>query len=560
MTANPAPFPKNYFRSPVQTPIRLTGNFGELRDDHFHSGIDIDAKNNRIGQPVLAAAGGYVARVKVQSGGYGNALYIKHPNGYTTLYAHLDRFAPAIQAWVRAKQYKAERFEVDLNPKPGQFPVAAGQEIGKLGNTGGSSGPHLHFEIRDGKTGNTLNPELFGLKIPDNIPPDIRELRVYFLNEKREVLAAKPVPVVQKPDGTFAPKSGDELAFGTWRIALGVKAYDKMTGVANDNGIFSLQVLAEGQPVFEYKTDELDLDITRYVNAHVDFPEKEKNDAWFHRCFQLPGDQLPNYSKTESGGAIPIFKDKPVRIVLRVTDASGNVSELKFAVTRDEGNMEKPAPPPHRWAFPIDSEQTVEAEGLRLSAPKGAFYETAYVNLTTSTDRSDGIFSKIFHLGDAGIPVHRFMEIALPPNAAVPENLKSKIIIAKCQPGGQYQNCGGAWAGDRVATKLREFGDYCLMADTQAPEIEAIAFAPNMKKKGEMAFRVRDNFDVGGSADGLSFRGTVDGKWVLFAFDRKANRLTHVFDGHVAPGKHLLRLVVRDDRGNEGVFEGEFSR
>ncbi|MEO6760450.1 MAG: M23 family metallopeptidase, partial [Saprospiraceae bacterium] len=193
-------YPTDYFRSPVNSPIHMTGNFGELRPDHFHTGVDI---NGTIGNPVLAAADGYVDHIRVQAGGYGNVLYVRHPNGYTTLYGHLDRFSPEIQKYVLERQYKRERFEMDLHPPKTLFPVKKGQEIAKLGNTGGSTGPHLHFEIRNSATGKVLNPLLFGIPVTDVEPPEIRDMKIYFLNEQREVLTSKAFPIERRPDGSL---------------------------------------------------------------------------------------------------------------------------------------------------------------------------------------------------------------------------------------------------------------------------------------------------------------------------------------------------------------------
>ena len=324
-----ASYPKDYFMAPVDAnPMRLTGTFGELRSDHFHSGIDIDSKTGGVGQPVFAAADGFVDRIRVQASGYGNVLYIRHPNGYSTVYAHLDRFSSEIQKFVRDMQYKRERFEVDLNPADGQFRVKKGQEIGKLGNSGGSTGPHLHFEIRRSGTDKALNPLLFGLPVVDKTPPEIRDMKVYFLNDKREVLAGKPFPVVRRKDGTVGV-AGDTVSLGAWRVGFGVKTFDKQTGQRNDNGIFALSLYVDGALTYEWRMDELDFDETRFLNAHVDFAARKRYGAWFHRCFVLPGDRLSNYSRTEALGAIPLSKDKAQKITLKVTDAAGNASSVE---------------------------------------------------------------------------------------------------------------------------------------------------------------------------------------------------------------------------------------
>ncbi|HOY07140.1 MAG TPA: M23 family metallopeptidase, partial [Saprospiraceae bacterium] len=289
-----ASYPKDYFQSPVSSSIRLSGTFGELRPDHFHSGIDIKSATGRVGQPILAAADGFVDRVKVQASGYGNVLYVKHPNGYTTLYAHLDRFSPEIEKYVRENQYGKESFEVDLKPAEGQFTVKKGQEIAKLGNTGGSSGPHLHFEIRNSATDKMLNPQLFNLPIADNVAPEIRDMKVYFLTDNREVITSKPLPLQRDKKGQVGLE-GDTVRFAAGRIGFGVKAYDHMNGLNNDNGVYAIELFADDKLAYEWRMGELDNEETRYNNAHMDYAARKRFGAWFHRCFVLPGNFLNNY-------------------------------------------------------------------------------------------------------------------------------------------------------------------------------------------------------------------------------------------------------------------------
>ncbi|MEO6037415.1 MAG: M23 family metallopeptidase, partial [Saprospiraceae bacterium] len=552
----PGFYPKDYFRSPVDAPIRLNGTFGELRPDHFHAGIDIDSKTGGIGQPVLAAAEGYVEHIRVQSGGYGNALYIRHPNGFTTLYGHLDRFAPEIQKYVRLRQYKRERFEVYLHPPKGLFPVKKGQEIAKLGNTGHSGGPHLHFEIRNAITGKVLNPLLFGLPVTDQTKPEVRDMKVYFLNERREVQTSKAFPIEIRPDGSWGV-AGDTVRLAAWRVGFGIKAYDRSGGFRNDNGIFALRLFANDQLAFEWKMDELAFDESRYLNAHVDYPARQQYGAWFHRCFRLPGDYSGNYTPTESLGAIALSKDQATRVTVQVADPAGNLTNVTFWALRADP-VEPVFSPPYQYELPFDQDNWITADGFAMVLPNGALYETLPFQYKTTPDESQGVYSPMHHLQDGRTPVQRYFEISL-RSQNLPAELYSKACIVHCD-GGRPANCGGQWRGDMLVTKVREFGDYCIMADTEPPRIIPVVFSADMRRKAAMSFRIRDNFGVGGSADGMTFRGTVDGKWILFEYDRKSARLRYTFDSHVGPGMHTLVLKVKDDLGNEGVFRKAFRR
>lgn len=549
-----AAYPKDFFQSPVHTSIRLSGTFGELRPDHFHSGIDIKSATGRVGQPVLSAADGFIDRIKIQAGGYGNALYVKHPNGYTTLYAHLDRFTPAIEKYVLENQYRQEQFEVDLHPADGQFPLKKGQEIGKLGNSGSSSGPHLHFEIRNSVTERVLNPQLFNLPILDNIAPDIRDMKVYFLTENREVITSKPLPLLRDKKGV-AGLEGDTVKFAAWRVGFGVKAYDHMNGLKNDNGVYAIELFADDRLAYEWRMGELDFDETRYHNAHIDYSAKKRFGAWFHRCFVLPGNYLNNYARTETLGAVSLYKDKAVKIRLKVTDAGGNTSTINFWALRDE-TVETPLAMPYQFDFNYQQENNITLEDFSLRLPLGSLYESLHFQYSTSPSDEPGQYSPLHHLQDTRTPLHKYVEIGLKPTN-LPEELRSKAVIAACNEG-RPDNCGGAWVNGILKTQVRNFGDYCIMADTEPPAIVPVIFGDDLRKRTSMAFRIRDNFAVSGKAEGLKYRGTVDGQWVLFVYDQKRARLTHTFDERTKPGKHQLRLTVTDDRGNAAFFEGTF--
>jgi murein DD-endopeptidase MepM/ murein hydrolase activator NlpD len=549
-------YPKDYFHPPVADPLRLSGTFGELRSGHFHSGIDIKSKTGGVGQPIHAAAEGYIDRIKVQEGGYGKVVYINHPNGYTTVYAHLDKFMPAVEQYVREAQYRQEVFEVSLEPPRSLFKIKKGDVIGRMGNTGSSSGPHLHFEIRHTSTDRGLNPELFGLPVPDRVPPELRDMKVYFLSEQREVIAGRHFPILRRSDGSYAART-DTMRIPAWRVGFGVKAYDQMSGLRNDNGIYALTLHADGVLAYQWSMDELDFDESRYINAHVDYPARARYGAWFHRCFVLPGDGLSNYTRTPSLGAITLYRDKPVKCTLTAWDASGNKSALTYWLLRDD-ITEMPAPPPFQYELPYDAPSRLELPDFSLFLPQGTLYEKLYFQYKTTPDNSHGVYSDVHHLHDEAVPAHRYFEIGIRPRN-LPEDLRSKAYIAKCG-SGRPQNSGGQWRGDMLVTRVREFGDYCVMTDTEPPSIVPVVFDRDMRRKASMSFRLRDNVSIGGSADGLYYRGTIDGHWVLFEYDRKNARLTHTFDGRIAAGQHLLRLLVTDDRGNNAVFEKFFVR
>lgn len=546
-------YPTDYFLSPVSGAVHVTGTCGELRPDHFHAGLDIDG---RTGDPVFAAADGYIETIRIQPSGYGNLLLVRHPNGYTTAYAHLSRFVGPVQEYLRKQQYERERFELELKLPPDLFPVQKGQQIAYLGNTGSSSGPHLHFEIRN-QEGKAVNPLLCGIPVSDNIPPDLREMKIYLLNEHREVLQSKPLPLDIDKAGHIGLE-GDTVRIGAGRVGFAIKTYDQTTGFRNDNGVFSVALFADDQLAFQWTANEFDFDDARYLNAHIDYAVRKKYGAWFHRCFSLPGDFLGNYTRTPDMGAIRLSADKPVKITLKVSDAFNNTSTLNFWAIKEESLAEPVISLPYQFLVPFDSDTKIDLNGISLEIPKKTVYETLALQYSVMDDSSSDIYSLMHLLQDERTPVHSYFNIKLLPNR-LPDRLRSKAVVANCNEG-RPDNCGGSWQGDWLCARTRSFGNYCIMADTVPPRISPVGFSADMRRKSAISFRIFDNFAVAGEAENLQFKGTIDGKWVLFEYDKKSNRLTYTFDEHVGKGSHVVRLAVSDDRGNENVYEGKFLR
>jgi hypothetical protein len=507
---------------------------------------------------VKSAAEVYVATIKVQAGGYGNVLYVKHPNGYTTVYAHLDRFAPEIEKYVREQQYKRTRFEIVLSPPAAMFPLKQGQEIGTLGNSGSSQGPHLHFEIRNTATGKALNPQLFGLPVVDRTAPEIRDMKVYYLNPDREVLAEKALPVERRADGTYHLKGGDTITIGADRVGFAVKSFDRMDNLRNENGIYALSLHADGERLFEWRMDDLSFSETRYMNAHVDYSAQQRFGAWFHRCFILPGDRLSNYNRTATQGAVSLSPNRLVKILLKTVDAGGNASTIVFWAQRS-AEPDMVAPPNAHFMLPWNAESRIDQEGFTIVMPKGALYETLPLQYERLPQKQAGAYSAVHRVHHKNTPVHKSYELSIAPTTVIPESLRDKAVIARVG-GTRPVSYAGSWREGRLVTRSREFGDFCILTDTTPPAIVPVVFERDMRKRSSMAFRIRDNYGTSGQADGMTYRGTIDGQWVLFEYDAKRNRLTHVFDSRTKPGEHTLKLTVTDDRGNVAVFEKAFVR
>ena len=545
-------YPTNYFRAPVKHKLLLSGSFGELRTNHFHSGIDIKSAKGRSGDELVAAAEGYVSRIKVQAGGYGNALYIDHPNGYTTVYAHLSRFAPEIAAFVKSEQYGKESFGVDLQLDSTRFTFQKGEYIGNMGNTGGSGGPHLHFEIRDTETEQPINPLLFGITVADTRKPRMHQVRIYSLNNKGENISARTYDLYGA--GSIHKVRGDTIYTDSKEVGVALKTYDHMNGASNWNGVYRVTLLQEEQVRFQFEMERFGFDESRYINAHLDYEDRVTKKSYFNRCFLLPGNKLGIYDQVQNEGILRLQDDQASKVTLLSEDIAGNRSEAQFWIKYRPKDVQQ-APKLHNYFLLQREENAIDNGQLYVHFPDSSFYEDVYLDYQMSLEASDNVYSAVHHLHNYKTPIHRSFDIAIRPTD-LPNNLIDKAFVAHCDKGGNITNVGHEWKNERLWGKARTFGDYYIKVDTIAPRIENVSFRKNMRGRPQFTFKISDNFSGGD----LSYRATVDGEWILLEHDAKTRRIFHKFDGRIASGEHQFRLEVTDGLGNEKVFESTFVR
>ncbi len=547
------PYPKDFFWSPVGGTLRLSGTFGELRPDHFHSGVDI---KGGFGVPIYAAGDGEVYCIKVSAGGYGNVLYVRHPNGYTTVYAHLQEYVGELGIFLKSKQYAQQMFAVEIYPEPGQFVLKRGQLIGKMGSTGHSFGPHLHFEIRETATDRPINPLLFGLQVTDNIAPKLHEIKLYQLGEGPQIGENRRLPLLLK-EGVYRI-SGDTIRVRSQQIGLALKTYDHMDGTTNWNGIFDLNMKVDGQSHYRFKAEKLDFNQTRYINAHVDYEDRVARNSYYHRCFLLPGNALQMYDEVRNDGKITLNPGEIKQVEFAVRDVAGNTARAKLYLKLDT-ILVAGTNRTYNYHLPHKQTNQIDNYDLQVTFPKGTFYEDCYMNYAVVKEKSANVFSRVHGLHHQRVPVHHHYHIGIRA-LKLPDSLKSKAFIAHCGSNGRFTNYGGTWEGDVLKAQTRTLGEFCIMIDTVPPSIVAERFAADLSKSGSVAFRINDNFNVGGFAPDLKFRAEVDGQWILMEHDGKSDRLTYRFDEHVGPGQHQFRLEVSDALGNKRVWERAFKR
>ncbi|RPE13029.1 M23 family metallopeptidase [Chitinophaga lutea] len=538
-------YPKGYFRNPLNVPIELAGNFGELRPNHFHSGLDFKTQQ-RENLPVHAAADGYVSRIGVSHLGFGNVLYITHPNGYTTVYAHLNRFYPLVEEYVTRKQYEQESWATDLVLPPGLFPVKKGDFVAWSGNTGGSAGPHLHFEIRDTKTEKPLNPMLFGFSIPDTRAPEIQRVVVYDRNRSLYEQTPLVVPVKKTAAGYTATRP--VITVATDKVGLGLSALDRQSNSMNPNGIYEAMLIRNGEVDCGFQLDNIGYDETRYLNAHIDYKMKKGGGPYVQLLFALPGNQLDIYKEMAGDGTIDLSDKQPHPVTLRVTDAYGNHSDVQLTL-QQEGNP--PAVPVCANTMYADSRNIFENNAVEFYLEEGTLYDEIcfrYLEIPNAT-----AYSNTYRLHTALVPVHAYFGLRIKPTRAVPAELQQKMVIVRKGLGesisaATYEN--GWFNGS-----FRDLGDFYLTADTVRPKITpmgGLRSGINLSKAGKMSFAMSD-------ASGIkSYRAELDGQWLRFS--RRGNVLTYAFDEHCSAGNHTLKLTVTDIANNETTYTLTFKR
>lgn len=553
----PRVFPQG-FRSPLDIPIRLSGSFGELRNNHFHGGLDIKTES-RENLRIYAVADGYVSRIAVSPRGYGNALYIDHPNGYTSVYAHINTFEGAIGDYLKQAQYRSQEFETDEKIPPGVLPIMQGQFIAKSGNTGSSGAPHLHFEIRDTNTEEALNPLLCGFSVPDQVAPRIDQLAVYTFKTDNIYNSPQVFNCKALGGNAYSPVSGSVVTVKTARVGLGIKTFDKFSGETNLNGIFGMKVYDNNQLIYTFEVDGIPFSETRCLNSHIDYKRKQDEQGFLQKCFIDPGNRLSCYKDVINQGIINLSDGQAHRIRYEVYDVAGNQSTAQLTVQCPSC---APFVPNEGTGFQqllrYSSENYFSNDQIELRFPYGAFYtDILFTHSTRGAAKGEtNVYSRIHKVHNDRTPVQSYFDILIKPAANLPVSSYDKAVVI-CANKNHVVACGGTWEGDKLRGKAREFGEYRIGIDNIAPTITPINISSgrSMRAAKSIVFSITDN--LSGIKD---YNGYIDGQWVLFEYDQKRNRLEYFFDERVAWGNHNLRLEVSDERSNLRTYTTKFVR
>ncbi len=540
--------PQDYFRSPLDISLELSGSFGELRSNHFHSGLDIKT-NQRTGAKVYAAAAGYVSRIKVEHYGYGKALYITHPNGYTTVYAHLEKFAPRIEEFVKKKQYASENYEVELYPDDLTLRVDQGEVVAYSGNSGGSGGPHLHYEIRDGDA-RPINPLLFGIKIPDSKMPLIKQVKAYPLDDQSSINGKNEAQLLRLiPIGAGKFKVEPFSAYG--EIGIGINTNDQMDAGSNQNGVYNIKTSFNGKPNFEMTFDRFSFDETRYINQMIDYEYFQKNKSRISKLFIPDGSPLSLYRTNSNNGKLKVVDPgtKHTYKVL-VTDISGNISEINMDISNEDKKENLVITNPKQSTLvPRNQNYSATLGAFTFTIPADALYEDSFLNINENAD--------VLKVHDDVIPLHKSMIINYDMKSKTDDQM-DKYYIARITPYGTAYHVDSRLKGNTLTAFTRTLGTYGVRKDTNPPTIAPVNFKSGqwLSKNNTLTLKINDK-ETGIQA----YRATINGKFALMEYEYKTNLITYNFSDDVsAETDNELVVIVTDNVGNSTKFEANFKR
>lgn len=532
---------KTNFGSPLTIPLVLAGNFCELRPNHFHTGLDIKTQG-RQGIGVKSIEDGFVSRIAYSHYGYGLVLYIDHPNGYTSVYAHLKSVNKTIAKKIKEIQYKekSETFNALLDSN--ELVVKKGEIIGLSGSSGSSYAPHLHFEIRQTETEYAVNPLLFGFDIKDTRKPDVKGIKVYPLDDSSTVNGSH--------EATYIYVKNDQLtkqvsAHG--KIGLGIHTTDRLNAAGNICGVYSVELMANKNKIYQHKMEFMDFEKNRYINHHKDYEEYTFNKRNIHKNFIKGNNTLAIYDSLTNNGILQISKGDEVAISYIIKDAYSNTSRLAFKILGEEKKV-KTNRTSCDYVLLWDKPNAFDTTDFGFIMAPLTIYDNEC--LVYSKSKEAGFLSELHTINSYRVPVQKYFTIKIKPSVVLADDLKNKLLVVYKDEKGRLQARGGEYLNGYVHSKVRDYGDYGLMIDTIAPYCQWLTDTnslKNLKSNATIHWKIGDNLS------GLdSYNIYIEGRWLLTTYDRKRNTLSlDLSEANLKAGNYRLSLSLSDERQNK---------
>ncbi len=546
---------KEKHHTPLNIKSSISGTYGELRTGRFHSGLDFRTQGT-IGHDVFSIDDAYVSRIRVLSASYGKVLYLTHPEGYVSVYAHLNSFDPEIEAYVKEQQYDKKTFEIDLFPPAHLFHFKKGDRIGISGNSGYSYGPHLHFEIRD-KNHVPLNPMRYHFGIRDDLPPQIHHVGVYPM-DKESLVNQKNKKAIYQVNGKDGKYSIDDTIYLSGPIGFGIEVYDYLNDSRNRCGVYRIELFVDGKKIYAHTIDAIPFHVTRFLNAILDYDEWVRNRRKIQKSFVRGYNKLPIYDHLTNQGIFSFEENKTYELQYFVYDYHGNKSKLSCILQYSDENIEREENAEKKYLseFEYQKENYYEDTLITIKTPAYAFYNDFFFDYMINENHED-YWSPVILLGDPGVPLHKGISFEIKSPDVRQHSHAEYFTIAGINDKEELSGVGGELTEQGVLAVIRNFGRYTLVLDTIPPTIAPVNIPEdkNMENEKSIQFTIKDA--LSGIAD---YTGYINNEWVLFEYDLKNDLLLYHFDEErITRGEyHSLELYITDGMDNMATYYTRF--
>lgn len=543
------------FISPLSDVFGITGSFGEIRSDHFHSGIDLST-NGSIGKEIKATNSGYISRIKVSANGYGKSIFIDHQNGLTTGYGHLDRYADQIEDYIKRTQYQLKSFEIDVFPKPSEFPINKGDLVAFSGNSGGSSGPHLHYEVRTTIDQQIVSPAPEYLTFTDSIAPIIRSLHIYTIDSasySNSYSDKKEIPISKHKNDYTVIRTVNAYK----KIGIGIDVMDRINNLNSQLGFRNISLSVNGKIIYKLEMQKFAFAETRYVNSIIDYAAKYTTGKEIVKLFAEKANFFSGIHNLQNRGIINVQPDSLYRIQILIGDANSNITKLDFSIKGVKPTLKDKStikPNGNTTLLSCMIENSIVNDTFILQIPKYSLYDNLYFYHRSSF--SALYYSPIVKLHSPKTPIHIKAKLSI-KSMNLPIKYQSKSLLATFDKDKKISAAGGEWKDGMVTGNISGFGDYVIVLDTIAPEITPLNIRDGADLTEALDMRLLIKDDLSGIA---KIDGYIDNKWVVFDYDKKNNLISYKFDKErLKKGiEHSIEIVVLDIKNNEGRFHCKF--
>lgn len=539
-------YPTNYFRHPINLPVSLSGDFAEIRPNHFHSGIDLRT-GGKEGEKVYAPADGYVSRINISAWGGGKVLYITHPNGFRTVYMHLSEFCGEIGKFVHDYQYSHHVFAFDIELPVDSIKVTQGQLVALTGNTGGSGGPHLHYDIRYASNDQPINPLYFGIKYSDPIAPTIENIKIYPANSRTSING--------KNAEFFLIEQSRNVRRDTVTVAgrfyIGIYTYDRMeAGSGSKNGVEWIELYVDGELFHRYSVPTFLFEETRAINAIIDYPQYRRNRNYYIVTRHLRGNRNTFCTAYRDNGYLQFDDAGLHKLEYRVGDYKGNTTSRVFFI-RSKPDALLADNDASLCSIQVSGKPITYfrsyshyADGFQAEIDPYTVYENDEIVYSTTTKAAYLTPLHYFNLKHYQLPPHKAFTVRLAIPERIPENLRSKLTVV-CVNGNDCSACPSKIEDGMLIATTRSFGAFAIKMDTIAPTIKPVNFADGKTiSTKNIIIKFSDNL-----TGVVRYDCYVNGEWVLSEHDGKTATLT-ASTSTMRKGKNRVTFILTDAVGN----------